>query len=153
MSQSATAARVQTRPAARPGARPRVPQPRLRVVAPAPRRSRAGLALLCVTMLGLGLLLLLMLNISLGRGSYQIYAQQAQLEQLHEQRQALREDLDARRAPQQLAEQAVRLGMVPSGNPAYLRLSDGKVFGTAQRAARPPAKKPAAKKSDASDSP
>jgi hypothetical protein len=87
-------------------------------------------------------MLLLLLNISLSRGSYQIYAQQARLDQLTEHRQALQEDLDARRAPQQLAERAVQLGMVPAGNPAYLRLSDGRVLGKARQAAAP--RRPAA---------
>jgi hypothetical protein len=62
--------------------------------------------------------------------------------------QTLQRELDALRDPQRVAEQAHRLGMVPAGAPAFLRLSDGKVVGKPTPAVadgfrlqpRPPAK-------------
>ena len=102
MSQSSAAARVPTRPIARPAARDRVQQPRLRVVAPAPRRSAGGLALLSVGLLGLGLLVLLLLNISIGKGAYALTELQREQRQLAEDRQALAEQVEAASAPQNL---------------------------------------------------
>jgi len=142
MSQSAAAARVPTRPIARPVSRER-PQPRLRVVAPAPRRSAGGLALLSVGLLGLGLLVLLLLNISIGKGAYDLTALQRQQRQLAEDRQALAEQVEASSAPQKLAAAAAKLGMVPNENPAFVNLPDGTVQGRPEEAKAP--LKPAAK--------
>jgi hypothetical protein len=122
--------------------RHRVPQPRLRVVAPAPSNSRAGLAVLSITLLAGGLLALLVLNISLIRGSDAL--SQAQLEQrtLAEARQRLQEQVESSRAPQQLAERARALGMVPAPNTAFVQLSDGKVLGRPAAAAAAPVQRP-----------
>jgi hypothetical protein len=38
-------------------------------------------------------------------------------------------DLERLRDPQRVAGEAKEMGMVPPGNPAFLRLSDGKVLG------------------------
>ena len=142
MSQSTAAARVPTRPVARPAARERL-QPRLRVVAPAPRRSAGGLALLSVGLLVLGLLVLLLLNISIGKGAYALTALQQQQRQLVEDRQALAEQVQASSAPDKLAARARKLGMVPNPNTVFVEVPNGKVQGKAEVATAPP--KPAAK--------
>lgn len=134
----ATAVRSAPRPATRPAARAAAP-PRLRVVgAPAQARSRAGLVLGCLLLLGLGLVGLLLLNVSLERGAYTLHAQQAQVNRLQEQEQALQEVLASLEAPQNLAVQAGKLGMVPNPNAAFIRPSDGKVLGVPTRAVAPP---------------
>ena len=114
MSQS-NAARVPTRPVARPVGRER-PQPRLRVVAPTPRRSAGGLALLSVGLLVLGLLVLLLLNISIGKGAYALTELQRQQRLLAEDKQSLAEQVEAASAPDVLAARADKLGMVPAPN-------------------------------------
>jgi hypothetical protein len=87
--------------------------------------------------LGAGLLTLLLINTALAQGSFRLHDLQATSDRLADTEQTLRESIDAAAAPQQLAEQARALGMVPSESTAFVRLSDGKVLGVAQ-----PAKKP-----------
>jgi outer membrane murein-binding lipoprotein Lpp len=136
MSQSTAAARVPARPIVRPASRER-PQPRLRVVAPTPRRSAGGLALLSVGLLVLGLLVLLLLNISIGKGAYDLTELQRQQRQLAEDRQALAEQVEAASAPQRLAAEATKLGMVLNESMAVVKLPDGTVQGKAEVAKAP----------------
>lgn len=132
----ATAVRTAPRPVGRSAPRPAPVAPRLRVVsAPAHTRSRAGLVLGCTTLLGGGLVALLLVNVSLERGSYELRDRQRRATQLQDQAQSLREQLSALQAPQNLAAQAGKLGMVPNPNAAFLRASDGKVLGVPTRAA------------------
>ncbi len=135
MSQS-TAVRT-TRALPRP-----VPAPapvRLRVVTvPGHTRPRAGLAVVCLALLVAGLVGLLLLNVSLERGAYVLRDQQVRSDQLRERQQALREELQQLQAPQSLARRAEALGMVPSSNVAFKRLSDGRVLGVPGRAAAAP---------------
>ena len=148
MSQGTAAARVPTRPIARPVGRER-PQPRLRVVAPTPRRSAGGLALLSVGLLVLGLLVLLLLNISIGKGAYALTALQTQQRQLAEDRQALAEQVEAASAPDKLTARALKIGMVPNPNTAFVDVQNGTVKGkpeVAQPPSPPPAKVPEAAK-------
>jgi hypothetical protein len=134
----ATAVRTAPRPVGRAVPRPVPAPPRLRVVsAPAHTRSRAGLVFACIGLLAVGLVGLLLLNVSLEHGSYVLQAQQARATQLSDQAQALREDLATLQAPQNLAAQATRLGMVPNPNAAFLRASDGKILGVPTRAVAP----------------
>ena len=149
MSQGTAAARVPTRPIARPAARER-PQPKLRVVAPRPRHTAGGLALLSVGLLGIGLLVLLLLNISIGKGAYALTELQNQQRQLAQDRQSLAEQVEASSAPDKLAARAAKLGMVPNPNPAFVDLPDGTVQGEPEVAQAPPPSvkaRPAAKKS------
>ena len=134
MTRSSAAARVT--PAARPNGRP-APPARLRVVAAGHSRVRMRLAVLCIGLLGGGLVLLLLLNISLSRGSYELYQRQAQQNLLDEQVQSLQQGLLAEQAPQSLAARARALGMVPAPNPAFVRIGDGKVLGSATPAPTP----------------
>jgi hypothetical protein len=116
------------------------------VVAPAPRRSFTGLAVLCVTLLGAGLLALLMLNISIGKGAYALTELQSQQRQLTIQQQALSQNVEDLGAPQNLAAQAKKLGMVPAPNAAFVNVPGGKVDGDPAVATAPPKtvkKKPA----------
>ena len=134
----ATAARA-TRPAARPSARTLLPGRRLRVVsASASVRSRAGLVVVCLALLAAGLFALLLINISLGHGSYEMYKLQAEQKQLADQRDALSEQIADAQAPQQLAQQAAALGMVPAPQVAFLHLRNGAVSGAAVPASPAP---------------
>jgi cell division protein FtsB len=133
MSQSAAVrvgrpvARPATRSAARPAGRPAA---RLKAVsAPAHTRSRAGLVIGCLALLAVGLIGLLLLNVSLENGAFVRRHQQAQIEQLMEQRQQLKEQIADLEAPQTLAAKAASLGMVDAPSAAFLRASDGHVLG------------------------
>jgi hypothetical protein len=131
----ATAVRTAERPVGRSAPRPSPTPPRLRVVStPVHTRSRAGLVVGCMALLASGLVALLLLNVSLERGSYVLQDQQTKTTQLQDQAQTLREQLAALQAPQNLAAQATKLGMVPNPNAAFLRASDGKILGVPTRA-------------------
>ncbi|HEX5533675.1 MAG TPA: hypothetical protein VFX33_08040 [Actinomycetales bacterium] len=117
-----------------PARAPRVGQsrrrPRLQVVTPPPTsRSRGPFILGCTALLVVSLLGLLVLNISLSRGAYEVHDLQARATALTEREQQISEELASRAAPARLAQDARKLGMVPAGAPAFIRLSDGKVLG------------------------
>lgn len=120
------AARPRPRPArqTRPTALP------LRLVAPV--RSRAGRApfvVVVLTVLGTGLVGLILLSTVLQAQAFEIARLQSTADDLTVQEQDLRREAERLQAPADLAERAVRLGMVPNTNPVFLRSSDGKVVG------------------------
>ncbi len=127
---------------ARAGARTRVPRfaeaaverARLTVV---PRRqlgrsqaARTPFAVLVLVMLAAGVVGLLMFNTNMQQLSFKATALQDQVSVLTAQEQALDLELDRLRDPQQLAVAAKSLGMVAPSQPAFIRLSDGRVLGT-----------------------
>jgi hypothetical protein len=62
---------------------------------------------------------------------------------LADQEQALEQSLARQAAPGRLAGRASALGMVPSENPAFIRLSDGRVLGKPKAGVAPPPPPPA----------
>jgi hypothetical protein len=106
------------------------PRPRLRVVPqanlPAPR---APFVVLVLALLVGGLVSLLMLNTLVNENSFRIHALQGQQQELDLREQQLQRELDRREATPALASAAKRLGLVPAGTPAFIRLPDGKVLG------------------------
>lgn len=128
MSQPASA-RALPRPAA---SRPRRSSD-LHVVA-APAAGHGGLMLVCLLMLLASFVGVLLLNISMAKGSFVINDLQHESSVLTDSEAALHHALDAQSAPAELAKQAIKLGMVPAGNAAFIRLSDGKVLGVAEPA-------------------
>lgn len=123
---------------------------RLRVV---PRtRSKAPRVpfVMLVSMLLLsGVVGLLLFNTSMQQASFAATALDEQATTLSAREQTLKMELDKLRDPQRVAQQAVKLGMVPPASPAFLELPSGKVLGEALPAtrldsvrlyARPPAK-------------
>jgi uncharacterized membrane protein len=91
----------------------------------------------CLAVLVVGLVGLLLLNVNLERGAYLLREQQSRSDQLREQRQALREQLQQLAAPQRLAARATELGMVPAPNAAF-QTTSGKRLGVATPAEKPP---------------
>jgi hypothetical protein len=85
-----------------------------------------------VTLGGIGVILLgqLLLSIWIADGAYQVHSLQTQQVQLQRTQHALSEQLDQLGSPQSIASRAEQLGMVQSGNPAYLDLTTGAVSGT-----------------------
>ncbi|MBP0462101.1 cell division protein FtsL [Streptomyces bomunensis] len=104
--------------------------------------ARTPFVLLVVVLLAGGLIALLMLNSSLNEGSFQLSKLKKQTQDLTDDQQALRRDVDDRSAPDALARRARELGMVPGGNPAFLE-PDGTVRGHPTKAhALPPPPSP-----------
>ncbi|MFI5708254.1 hypothetical protein [Kribbella sp. NPDC051620] len=105
-------------------------EPKLRVVYGAPfRPPRMPFVIFVVALLAAGLVGLLLLNTELQRGTFQVTALNNQADQLRDQQEQLEKQVRTLEAPQNLADRAVRMGMVPNPNPVFLRLSDGKVLG------------------------
>ncbi|WP_156822572.1 hypothetical protein [Demetria terragena] len=130
MSNATTARSATPRPAVS-----RRPQPRLRVVTGSEvRRSRTGFTVLCSTLLALGLLALLLLNTARAEQSFALGELQKSSTSLSDNERQLRSDISNVSAPQQVALKAQEMGMVPAPQVAYVRSSDGKVLGVADRA-------------------
>lgn len=113
-------------------------QPRVRPVpTPAARPARAPFVVLVLVILVLGLGLLLLLNTLLAQGSFTLHSLDAKVANLADREQALQERTAELAAPQRLARSAARIGMVPSANPAFLRVQDGKILGEPMPAVGP----------------
>jgi hypothetical protein len=85
--------------------------------------------LFVVAVLGAGLVGLLLLNTELQRGTFEVTALNQQAGQLRDQQEQLERQARTLESPQNLADRALRMGMVPNPNPVFLRLSDGRVLG------------------------
>ena len=127
---------------AKAGARTRVPRfaeaavERARLTVVPPRRSlgrtqaaRTPFAVLVLVMLAAGVVGLLMFNTNMQQASFKATALQERVNVLTAKEQALDMELDKLRDPQNLAEAAKALGMVAPSQPAFVRLSDGRVLG------------------------
>jgi len=103
----------------------------LTVVVPGASRSRAKVpfVLVVVLALALGVVGLLVVNTSLQQGAFRLAALQSSAANLLARQQGLELAVEAQRDPQRVARRAQLLGMVPNPNPAFLRLSDGRVVG------------------------
>ena len=118
--------------------------PRVRSKAP-----RVPFVMLVSMLLLSGVVGLLLFNTSMQQASFAATALDEQATTLSAREQTLKMELDKLRDPQRVAQQAVKLGMVPPASPAFLELPSGKVLGEALPAtrlnavrlyARPPAK-------------
>ncbi len=123
------------RPLPRTGPRRSATTPhQLKVVAP-PQGQGNGLFLaLCVALLLGGFVAVLVLNTAMAKGSYTMRDLQRRSDALTDHQDALRHAIDGLSGPGPLARRARDLGMVPAATPAFLRLTDGKVLGVAQKA-------------------
>jgi hypothetical protein len=123
-------------------ARTRVPRfaeaavERARLTVVPPRRSlgrtqaaRTPFAVLVITMLAAGVVGLLMFNTNMQQASFKATALQDRVNVLTAKEQSLALELDQLRDPQRLAVAAKGLGMVAPSQPAFVRLSDGRVLG------------------------
>lgn len=98
--------------------------------------ARTPFVVLVVVLLGSGLLGLLLLNASLNKGSFRLSRLEQQTKELTDEQQALQQQVDAYSDPDELADRARRLGMVPGGPPAFLD-PDGTVHGSPSPAPTP----------------
>ncbi|TCM50381.1 hypothetical protein [Kribbella sp. VKM Ac-2568] len=120
---SPSKARVTPAPAAKA-------EPKLRVVYGAPfRPPRMPFVIFVLSLLAAGLVGLLLLNTELQRGTFQVTSLNQQADQLRDQQEQLERQVRTLESPQNLADRALKMGMVPNPNPVFLRLSDGQVLG------------------------
>ncbi|UOE44864.1 hypothetical protein [Agromyces larvae] len=117
------------RPGRRAGEAPAAP--RLRPVPQAERRKAPRLvyAIIAIGALASIVVAQLLLSLALTEGAYEIDGYQMQQIKLEREEQKLREDLDRLESPQNIAQNAESIGMVPGTNPVYLQLSNGAVLG------------------------
>ncbi|VTR76459.1 MULTISPECIES: hypothetical protein [Cellulomonas] len=124
------APRVRPRPSAEPAQAPA--RPRLRLVRPpAQARTHVPFVVTCMAILAAALLSALLLNTQLAAGAYATRTMDVRLAELARTEQQLSAEIDANKAPANLAQRARELGMEPAGPTAWLRLADGTVQGGA----------------------
>lgn len=104
-------------------------------------------ALVVLALIGGGLVGLLLLNTVLAQDAFVLNALQTRTATLTDREQELARTVAADEAPAALARRAAELGMVPGGDPLYLRLPDGRVLGKPKAAVgvTPPVSTPAPK--------
>jgi hypothetical protein len=120
-------------PAGAPSAQERPRTPLAVVPAPA-RKAGRGFVALCVGILALALLAVLVVNISVSNRQYQMVGLKSEQLDLTQSNELLRQQVEHLEAPQNLAAEAERLGMVKPGDIAAIDLATGKVSGAATSA-------------------
>ncbi|MDI3331791.1 MAG: hypothetical protein QJR09_13815 [Micrococcus sp.] len=104
-------------------------------IVPAPvRRSGRGFVALCVGILAVALLAVLVVNISVSNRQYQMVGLKSEQLDLTQANERLRQQVEHLEAPQNLAAEADRLGMVRPGDIAAIDLATGEVSGAATSA-------------------
>ncbi|MGA8115454.1 MAG: hypothetical protein WCA46_17450 [Actinocatenispora sp.] len=123
-----------------------IPKPRTRVPQAAERRAtrtappvpvaapRAPFVALVVGLVVAGIVGLLVLNTAINSSSLSLQHLRDKQEALDAQEQQLNQELADRESPGSLRAAATRLGLVPAGTTAFIRLPDGKVIGVPQPA-------------------
>lgn len=119
-----------------PAAAPRPTERHLRPVRTA-IRARRGLSPLLAALTSVGIVLGILgaqlgLSIAVSEGAYEARALELEQRDLLRVERVLAQNVDKLSSPQNLAENALQLGMVQNSTPATLRLSDGAVLGTLQ---------------------
>ncbi|SCL69253.1 Cell division protein FtsB [Micromonospora citrea] len=122
------------RPAERDGSAAARP-PRLRVAPPPPVKvPRAPFAALVLVLVVGGVLGILVVNTKINENAFRLEKLQEQQAKLDLEQQQLNKQIADAEAPGNLEAQARKLGLVEAGEPAYIRLPDGKVIGVPQPA-------------------
>ncbi len=91
-----------------------------------------------VGILAAGMVILLFLNTTLAQGAFQMHELTKAQQALNITKQQLTQSVEFAQSPEELQARATALGMVPSDNPVFIRLADGKVLGMPIPAPRPP---------------
>lgn len=94
------------------------------------RAPRVPFVALVSLLLVSGIAGLLLFNTSMQQASFHATALEQQAQILAAEEQSLQMELEMLRDPQRVAAEARAIGMVPPANPAFIRLSDGRVLGT-----------------------
>jgi cell division protein FtsL len=107
----------------------------LRLVRPVRSRARkAPFVVVVLTILSVGLVGLIIMSTVLQAQSFESQKLDSQAAELETQQQLLSREVDKLQSPANVARRAIAFGMVPNTNPAFLRLSDGKVLGKPEAA-------------------
>ncbi|MET0449772.1 MAG: hypothetical protein ABW004_15260 [Aeromicrobium sp.] len=102
----------------------------LRLVRPVRSRARkAPFVVVVLTVLAIGLVGLIIMSTVLQAQSFEAAKLDRQASALQTQQQSIAREVDRLQSPANVASRAIAIGMVPNANPAFLRLSDGKVLG------------------------
>ncbi|RLK12319.1 cell division protein FtsB [Micromonospora sp. M71_S20] len=113
--------------------------PRLRVAPPPPVKvPRAPFAALVVVLVVGGVLGILLVNTKINENAFRLEKLQEQQAKLDVEQQQLNKQIADAEAPGNLEARARKLGLVEAGEPAYIRLPDGKVIGVPQPAGGQP---------------
>jgi hypothetical protein len=99
---------------------------------------RAPFVVLVASLLVAGLGGLLFLHTALAEDSFRLHDLQVRSALLADREQALEQQIALEAAPSRLAARAQVLGMVRSENPAFIRLSDGRILGKPKAGVAPP---------------
>lgn len=99
------------------------------------KAKRAGLSPLLGSLIAVGIVLAIFagklgLSIAISQGAYEARALSIEERDLSRVERVLSQNVDRLASPQNLAENAISLGMVQNTNPATLRLSDGAILGS-----------------------
>jgi hypothetical protein len=111
----------------------------LRAAPPVPVAApRAPFVALVLAVVIAGVLGILVLNTKINENAFQLTNLEANQVSLDQQEQQLNQQLANRESPNNLAAEALKLGLVPAGTPAFIRLPDGRVLGVPQPATSAP---------------
>ena len=110
-------------------------------MAPPPpvRVPRAPFAALIVVLVVGGVLGILVVNTKINENAFKLQQLQQQQARLDVEQQQLEKEIAEAEAPGNLTAEARKLGLVEAGEPAYIRLPDGKLIGVPQPADGQPA--------------
>jgi cell division protein FtsB len=113
--------------------------PWLKVAPPMPVSvPRAPFILLLLFVVVGGVLGILLVNTKVNENAFQLKDLERQQAALDRQEQDLKKQIAEYEAPNNLAAQARRLGLVPADSPAFIRLPDGRVIGVPRPAGGQP---------------
>ncbi|MET0820475.1 MAG: hypothetical protein ABWY58_05895 [Aeromicrobium sp.] len=102
----------------------------LRLVRPVRSRARrAPFVVVVLTVLGSGLVGLILMSTVLQAQAFEAARLDRTATELQTRQQAISREIGRLQSPANVADRAMAIGMVPPANPAFLRLSDGKVLG------------------------
>jgi hypothetical protein len=138
---SSTARSARVSPAPKPtrtAGQPRAKPPLALVPAAQSNAPRAPFVVLVVSLLVAGLGGLLFLHTALAEDSFRLHDLQVHSALLENEQQALEQRLALEASPKRLSVRAQALGMVRSENPAFIRLSDGRILGKPKAGVAPP---------------
>ena len=109
----------------------------LRLVRPVRSRARkAPFVVVVMSVLGAGLVGLVLMSTVLQAQSFESARLDRKAAALETRQQSIAREVDRLQSPANVASRAIAIGMVPPANPAFLRLSDGKLLGKPQAAER-----------------
>ncbi|MBB5869375.1 cell division protein FtsB [Allocatelliglobosispora scoriae] len=108
---------------------------KLKLAPPAPVSApRAPFVLLIVFLVVGGTIGILLLNTKINESAFTVGDLKTEQQKLNQRQQQLEQEIADSEAPGNLAAHARKLGLVPAGAPAFIRLPDGRVIGVPQPA-------------------